>query len=108
MNGDPCPIAVMDLGRRPELGLEDLARVRPAVPGALILVVNAEARAGVSALAWELGASCVLSGVVTPPDVESLLRRWIDLAESRSSGAGWSSRDDLDLADPATWLEYLA
>jgi hypothetical protein len=85
-----CPIVVIDLGRRPRAGLEELDRAVGKAPLALTLVLDPGAHEGVATLARELGATHVYSGVVTPPAVAGLLARWIPLAQRRTEGDGWS------------------
>ncbi len=85
-----CPIVVLDLGDRPARGLEDLDAFHRAAPVALSLVLDPRSAAEIARLARELGATLVLSGVVVPPEVEALIRRWLPLARRRSEQAGWA------------------
>ena len=52
--------------------------------------ITPESDIEVTSLARELGATHVLSGFVPPPEVASLLTRWILLALRQSERAGWS------------------
>jgi CheY-like chemotaxis protein len=94
-----CPILLIDLGDRVRAGLEDLHRAVQAAPNALSLVLDAKARPAVALLARELGATHVLSGVVTPPSVVALLTRWLPLARRRAELDGWAG-DTKAAADP--------
>ncbi len=89
-----CPVVVLDLGDRPARSLEDLDALRLASPGALSLVLDPGSHPEVPALARELGATLVLPGVVVPPEVEALLRRWLPLAARRDEAEGWSPLPD--------------
>jgi hypothetical protein len=81
---------VLDLGNRPRSGLEDLDCAVRAAPDALVLVLDPAGHAGIPALARELGATLVLSGVVPPPAVASRLDRWLRLARRRAETDGWT------------------
>jgi hypothetical protein len=106
--GLTCPIVLIDLGRRPRAGLEDLDRVVQALPDALVLVLDPEAHEGVTWLARELGATHVLSGVVTPPTVAALIARWLPLAQRRSEHQDWSSAvEPKPVPEPWNWLNPL-
>jgi hypothetical protein len=85
-----CPIFVIDLGERPLRGLEDLDEAIRAAPSGLSVILDPGGRPEVASLARELGVTLVLGGVVVPPVVESLLRRWIPLAVQRAEREGWS------------------
>ena len=78
-----CPIVVLNLGSRLRANLEDLFQAARAAPNGLFLVLDAEARPGVTTLARELGATHIWSGVAPPPAVADWLRGWIDLAQRR-------------------------
>jgi hypothetical protein len=84
------PVVLIDPGKVVANGLVDLDLVLMRSPGALVLVNNAESDIEVTCLARELGATHVLSGFVPPPEVASLLTRWILLALRQSERAGWS------------------
>src|SRR4051794_14238144 len=79
--GMACPVVLIDLARRTRAGLEDLDRATWAAPNALILVLDPQAHEGVATLARELGATHVLSGPVTPPEIVQLVARWLPLAQ---------------------------
>ena len=73
---------------------ETKRRRRPDRPGPLdascsrnarVLVLDPERQEGVAALARELGATHVISGFVTPPEVAVLIDRWITLAEGKTA-----------------------
>jgi hypothetical protein len=105
LTGIACPIVVLDLAQRPRPGLDDLSRVAEVAPRALVLVLDPEAREGVAPLARELGATHVLSGVVTPPAVANLIARWIPLALRRTESEGWSrAREPETGPDAWNWL----
>lgn len=108
--GTACPIVILDLDLRPRAGLEDLDRAVRAAPLALLLVLDPQAHEGVAPLARELGATLVLSGVVTPPTLTALLARWIPLALRRTEADGWSVACKPEPEpEPWNWLApYLA
>jgi hypothetical protein len=89
--GTACPIVVIDASRRPRAALEDLDRAIRAAPRAMVLVLDPDGHEEVARLAREIGATHVLSGVITPPAVALLLARWIPLAQRRAEGDGWSA-----------------
>jgi hypothetical protein len=104
--GSACPLLVIDLGSRTRAGLEDLDRALSKAPNALILMLDADAREGVSPLARELGAGHVMSGVITPPAVVSLLARWLPLAQRRAESDGWAGDPEpepWERNDPLGW-----
>ena len=108
LEGTSCPIVLIDLGRRPRAGLEDLHRVCRAASNALVLVIDPEAVDGVPELARELGATCVLSGLAPPPRVADLLARWLPLARRRTEGQGWSRQiPPRPEPEPWNWLNPL-
>lgn len=104
--GLACPVVLIDLRRNVEEGLIALDRLMHLAPGTLVLVLDPERQEGVAALARELGATHVISGFVTPPEVAVLIDRWITLAEGKTSRAGWS-RPLLAATplDPEEWLQ---
>jgi hypothetical protein len=105
LSGAAYPIVVIDLGRNVRAGLEDLDRAVRKAPRAIALVLDSESEEGVAMLARELGATHVISGVVTPPNVARLLDRWISLAQRRSAADGWSAASEPDpLPEPWNWL----
>jgi hypothetical protein len=85
-----CPILLIDLADRPLRGLEDLSEAMQASPGGLSVVLDPSNQLEVAIVARELGATLVLGGVVVPPVVETLLRRWIPIAIQRVEREGWS------------------
>ena len=58
-------------------------------PSALSLVIDPVGYPGVAELGRELGATLMLSGVVVPPEVESILHRWLPIASHRMESGGW-------------------
>jgi hypothetical protein len=88
--GLACPVVLIDLRNDPAQGLLDLDRATQHSPAARVLVLDPEANEGVAELARELGASLVISGFVPPPDVASLVDRWITLAAAQTEREGWS------------------
>lgn len=106
--GLSCPIVVIDLASRPRAALEDLDLTHQAAPNALVLVLDPCALKGVSILARELGATHVIQGTATPPEVVRLLARWLPLAERRTEDDGWSRiarrRNE---PEPWNWLNPL-
>jgi chemotaxis response regulator CheB len=100
------PVILIDLRRNVEEGLVDLFHIKSRTSDALVLMVDSEAHKGVAALARELGATHVLSGFVPPPEVASLIDRWINLAEPRIKTSGWArplpANEPLDLEE---WLQ---
>lgn len=106
--GTACPVVLIDLDARPRAGLDVLDRAATAVPNALILVLDPQAHEGVASLARELGATHVLSGPVTPPEVARLLARWLPLALRRTASDGWSNpREPEPEPEPWNWLAPL-
>lgn len=109
IEGQACPIVLIDLARQPIDGLASLDLIGTRAPGARTLVLDPENRSEVRRLARELGATHVCSGFAPPPLVAGLIARWIDLARHRTAAAGWSRTA---LSEPTTepwgWLsEYL-
>jgi len=76
-------IALIDLASRPYSALEGLDALNQVAPDALTLVLDPQSVPEVPVLARELGATLVWSGVVVPPRVETLFRRWLTLLEQR-------------------------
>jgi CheY-like chemotaxis protein len=106
--GLACPVVLIDLGRRVRVGLEDLDRAAQTAPNALFLVLDPEAHEGVATLARELGATHVISGPVTPPEVVRLLARWLPQAQRQADTDGWSNaREPRPEAEPWNWLAPL-
>ena len=106
--GAACPIVVLDLTRRVRAGLEDLDRAVQRAPNAMVLVLDPEAHEGVALLARELGATHVISGVATPPDVADLLARWLPLAQRQAESEGWSNAPPpVPEPEPWNWLTPL-
>ena len=58
-----------------------------ACPSGLFLVLDPRAHPGVTALAFELGATLVMAGIVPPPRVAAMVLRWLPLARRRAEGA---------------------
>lgn len=87
-----CPLIVIDLCDRPRAALEDLAIAHRIAPNALALVIASPRDPEIGDFAREWGASQVLRGAATPPEVVELLRRWYTLAQIRTDADGWSSR----------------
>lgn len=85
---DPCPLALIDLGRRPLATLEELDLLKQAAPNALVLVLDPQAHDEIPLTARTLGATHVISGQAIPPDVARLLMRWKRLANERAITAG--------------------
>ena len=104
--GVACPVVVMDLGSDAVDGLSRLGRVVQQSSAARVLVLDPESVEGVGELARELGATYVISGFVPPPEVASLIDRWVNLAAAQSEREGWtrpvSSETPLDAEG---WLE---
>lgn len=106
--GSICPILLIDLGRRPRAGLEDLDRAIRVAADALALVLDPASHDGVPLLARELGAAHVISGPVPPPVVARLFVRWLSLAERRAAAAGWSTTlPKAPEPEPWNWLSPL-
>ena len=80
---------MIDVADRPRAMLEDLDVAARACPSGLFLVLDPRAHPGVPALAFELGATLVMAGVVPPPSVAEMLLRWLPLARRRAEAAGW-------------------
>jgi len=108
LTGLACPVVLIDLGRHPAAGLQDLERVLRRAPDARVLVLDPEADAEVARLARELGATHVASGGVPPPFVVRLLARWIELAQRRIERDGWSRTSFPETGtEPWGWLTDL-
>jgi hypothetical protein len=88
--GLACPVVLIDLRNYAAQGLHDLDRAVRQSPAARVLVLDPDANEGVAELSRELGASLVISGFVPPPDVASLVDRWITLAAAQTEHEGWS------------------
>jgi hypothetical protein len=88
--GIASPVVLIDLRRNVEEGLKGLDRVMMLAPGARVLVLDPESHDGLADLAREMGAACVISGFVPPPEIASLIDRWINLAVAAMDKAGWS------------------
>ncbi len=100
-----CSLVVIDLGRKGCGGLDDLGRALRIAPDALVLVIDPASREGIAMLARELGASQVLSGTVTPPEVIDVMTRWISLAQERAKSSGWAgSTPEPPAPEPWNWL----
>ena len=99
VRGTSSPVVVIDVADRPRAMLEDLDRAASACPSGLFLVLDPRAHPGVSALAFELGATLVMAGVVPPTRVARMVLRWLPLARRRAEGAGWAP----DTPGPETW-----
>jgi hypothetical protein len=91
LRGSASALVVADLRRVPARVLDDLGQGLAASPDALALVLDPDRLPGVPALARELGATHVLSGVATPPAVVELLARWLPLARRRLDARGWTA-----------------
>jgi hypothetical protein len=90
LTGLVAPIVLIDLGRQLLDGLSHLALALSCCSDALVLVLDPEGHEGVPELARELGATCVISGFVPPPEVARLVDRWIDLAVRASGRGEWA------------------
>ena len=78
-------IVIVDLRGRTLWGLEGLDALNEVSHNVWSLVLDPESIPEVPVLARELGATLVLSGVVVPPRVEILLRRWLSLIPATTS-----------------------
>jgi hypothetical protein len=105
LTGLACPVVLIDLGRHPAEGLQDLVEVLDRAPDARVLVLDPEAHDHVADVARELGATHVASGSVPPPFVARLLARWIDLAQRHIERDGWSRTSfPKTETEPWAWL----
>ncbi len=84
------PLVVLDLSVRLRANLEAIGRAVAASPNALLLALDPSATSDLPLLARELGATHVLTGPATPPEVEAILARWLPLALRRAEGDGWA------------------
>jgi hypothetical protein len=108
LTGLACPVVLIDLGRHPAEGLQDLDQVLARAPDARVLVLDPEAHDHVAELACELGATHVASGFVPPHFVASLLARWIELAQRHIERDGWSRTSFPETeTEPWAWLDDL-
>lgn len=101
--GAVCPIVLIDLARRVRAGLDDLARATSLCPDALVLVLDPHDHEGCALLAREAGATHVIGGPVTPPEVEALLSRWLGLARRRVEAGGWARSSTAGPGGPDPW-----
>lgn len=96
VRGASAPLVVIDMADRPRAMLEDLDRAAQAAPAGLFLVLDPREHPGVPALAFELGATLVIAGVIPPPRVAELLLRWLPLGRRRAEADGWALPDGPD------------
>jgi hypothetical protein len=96
----PFPLAVFDLGERPKTVLDDLDTFLEHATGALALVLDPGKVSEAAEIAWESGATLVLSGLTRPPEVMELLSRWVVLSRRRAESDGWYPTDPADEDDP--------
>jgi hypothetical protein len=100
LRGSASALIVVDLRKTPARMLDDLGRALAELPDALALVLDPDRLPGVRLLARELGATHVVSGVATPPQVVELLSGWLPLARRRAELAGWTAEPE---PEPAPW-----
>jgi hypothetical protein len=107
--GMACPLVLVDLGSRPVPGLLAVRATFRRATDARVLVLDPKVHSEATSLARELGATHVISGFVPPPVVESLIRRWVELAKTATEHAGWSKALPPEAeSEPWSWLaEYL-
>ena len=98
----PSPLALLDVVGRPVAAIEDLDRLKQIAPNALILVLDPESHDEFALTARALGATHVISGQVTPPEVARLLSRWERLARERTLKAGWLAPPP-ESTEPEPW-----
>lgn len=96
----PFPLAVFDLGERPLSMLSDLDVFLDAAPGSLTLALDPTNHSEVAEIAWERGATFVLSGFARPPVVVELLTHWLTLSRRRAESDGWFPSDKTEEDDP--------
>ncbi len=84
LTGLSFPIVLVDLGKQPAAGLNELARITQCTSDALVLVLDPESHDGVAPLARELGAAHVESGSVPAPFVAGLLSKWVAVRSATS------------------------
>lgn len=94
------PILLFVIDERLSQGLKELDSALQGGQSAFCLVIDLLKRFEVVEIGRELGVTAVLSGVVVPPDVESLLRRWLSLASFRAEREGWFPSIE---AEPEPW-----
>ena len=83
--GAEAAIVLINLAKRTQWGMEGLAALGETSADPLVLVLDPDRVPEVPDLARELGATLVWPGVVVPPRVATLLRRWLPLAAARRS-----------------------
>jgi hypothetical protein len=106
LTGLAFPVVLIDLGKHPASGLNDLDRIVRRAADARVLVLNPESHNEVAALARDLGATYVASGFVPPSVVAGLLARWIALALRHIGRDGWSRTSLPDSeTSPWAWLD---
>lgn len=100
------PVALIEAGSDPAPALGDLALLAASASSPLILFVDPKGRPEVLGTARDLGATLASSGRVTPPEVASLVARWLGLAQRAIAHEGWTRPIPADPArQPAEWVE---
>ncbi len=94
LSGRACPIVLISAEHPIPDALEDLAYCRKMANDSLILILFAIRSEPLRKIAFELGATLALAGVATPPFVAGIVERWLRIARSRSTAAGWSAPMD--------------
>lgn len=83
--GADAAVVLINLAKRTQWGMQGLAALGETSADPLVLVLDPDRVPEVPVLARELGATLVWTGVVVPPRVETLLRRWLPLVAARRS-----------------------
>jgi hypothetical protein len=96
----PFPLAVFDLREKPATILADLDVFLERVPSAFSLVLDPGKIPEAAEIAWNCGATLVLSGQTHPPKVVDLLARWSVLSRRLAESDGWIPTDPAEEDDP--------
>jgi hypothetical protein len=96
----PFPLAVFDLREKPAAILADLDAFLERAPRAFSLVLNPGKFPEATEIAWNCGATLVLSGQTHPPKVVDLLARWNMLSRRLAETDGWIPADPAEEDDP--------
>lgn len=100
------PVVLIEAASDPAPALRDLALLAASASSPLILFVDPKGRPEVLGPARELGATLAASGRVTPPEVASLVARWLGLGRRALAREGWTRPIPADPArEPAEWVE---
>ena len=101
---EPIGVLLIDSGEDPDVALDHLAAAAAYLDFWLVLFVDSTPHADRATLARAVGATHVVVRPVPPPEVATLLSRWVQLALNRRARAGWIGDTD---PDPDAWITEL-